>query len=81
MNLGLRFDKNDGVDSSGLSVVDDSRWSPRVAVTWDPGGNGNLTVIASFATYVAGVSNSIANSGSSAGSPARYDFQYPGSDR
>ena len=78
VNLGLRFDKNDGVDSSGSSVVDDSRWSPRVAMTWDPSGSGNLTVNASYATYVAGVSNSIANSGSSAGSPARYDFQYLG---
>jgi hypothetical protein len=59
-------------------VVDDSRWSPRLSATWDPTGTGNWTVNASYATYVAGIANPVANSGSSAGSSARFDYQYLG---
>ncbi len=78
LNLGLRYDRNDGKDSSGSTAVDDARWSPRLSATWDPTGSGDWTVNASFATYVAAIVNGVANSGSSAGSPARFDFQYLG---
>jgi hypothetical protein len=78
LNLGLRYDWNDGVDSSGSKVVDDSRWSPRLSASWDPTGSGTWTVNGSYATYVAGISNSIANTGSSAGGSARFDYQYLG---
>ena len=37
-NLGLRWDKNHGVDQSGNLTADDSGWSPRVALVWDPTG-------------------------------------------
>lgn len=78
VNVGLRYDWNDGVDSSGSKVVDDSRWSPRLSASWDPTGSGNWTVNGSYATYVAGVSNSIANAGSSHGGSARFDYQFLG---
>ena len=78
MNVGLRYDWNDGLDSSGAKVVDDARWSPRLSVSWDPSGTGSWTVNGSYATYVAGIANSIANSGSSHGSSARFDYQYLG---
>lgn len=77
-NLGVRYDWNDGVDSSGAKVVDDSRWSPRLSATWDPTGSGDWTVNGSYATYVAAIANPIANLGSSAGSNARFDYQYLG---
>jgi outer membrane receptor for ferrienterochelin and colicin len=78
VNAGVRYDWNDGVDSSGSKVVDDSRWSPRLAATWDPTGTGTWTVNGSYATYVAGIANPVANLGSSAGSNARFDYQYLG---
>ena len=77
-NVGVRYDKNDGVDSSGSKVVDDSRWAPRLSVTWDPSGSGTWTVNGSYATYVAGIANPIANLGSNAGGSARFDYQYLG---
>ena len=39
-NLGLRYDKNDGKDSVGTTVVKDSAWSPRLSATFDPRGDG-----------------------------------------
>ena len=40
VNLGLRWDKNQGKDSAGRTVADDSAFSPRLGVVWDPAGNG-----------------------------------------
>jgi hypothetical protein len=51
-SAGLRYDKNDGVDGSGITVSDDSRVSPRLGVTWDMKGDGNWLVHASFGRYV-----------------------------
>jgi hypothetical protein len=78
LNLGLRFDKNHGVDSMGNLTAKDSALSPRVGVVWDPKGNGNWAVTANFAKYVAGVANSIADSASSGGVPAAFQWQYNG---
>ena len=52
LNLGLRYDKNDGVDGGGSTVADDSRISPRLGVSWDVNGDGNWVVNASAARYV-----------------------------
>ncbi len=43
-NVGLRYDKNDGKDSLGAKVSDDSRLSPRFGAAWDVKGNGDLIV-------------------------------------
>ena len=77
-NLGLRFDKNHGVDSMGNVTARDSAWSPRVGVVWDPKGNGDWAVTASFAKYVAGIANSIADQASSGGVPAAFQWAYNG---
>jgi hypothetical protein len=77
-NLGLRFDKNHGVDSMGNLTAKDSAWSPRIGVVWDPKGNGNWSVTGSFAKYVAGVANSIADSASAGGLPATFQWAYNG---
>ena len=48
LNVGVRWDKNQGKDSAGRQVADDSAISPRVGVVWDPtgqrpvGGDGQL---------------------------------------
>ncbi len=41
-NLGLRFDRNDGANSAGDTVANDSAWSPRLGIVWDPTGDGEL---------------------------------------
>jgi len=78
LNLGVRFDKNHGVDSAGHLVANDSLWSPRVGVVWDPKGDGVWAVTASIARYTAGLANSIADGSSAAGNPATIQWTYTG---
>jgi hypothetical protein len=77
-NVGLRYDKNDGANSLGQKVVKDSAFSPRLSVTFDPKGNGEWTINASYGKYVAAIANSIGDSSSSGGVPATIDFDYLG---
>ena len=78
LNLGLRYDANDGEDASGKKVADDSNVSPRLAATFDPRGNGALQVHASYGQYVAALANSIADSSSAGGVPAAFLWTYRG---
>jgi len=77
-NIGVRYDQNDGKDAMGQKTVDDAKVSPRVGMTWDPKGDGEWTVNASYATYVAAIANSIADSSSIGGTPAEFDYWYGG---
>jgi hypothetical protein len=77
-NLGLRYDKNDGTDQAGTKVVKDDALSPRLSVTWDPRANGEWTVNASFAQYVAAIANSIGDGASPGGNPATFQYDYLG---
>ncbi|MGE0454496.1 MAG: carboxypeptidase regulatory-like domain-containing protein [Vicinamibacteria bacterium] len=77
-NLGVRYDKNDGIDQSGATVVKDAAFSPRLSASFDPRGDGNFTVNAAFGRYVAGISNAAGGSASSAGNPASYQYDYLG---
>jgi outer membrane receptor for ferrienterochelin and colicin len=54
-NVGLRYDANDGTDSSGQPVADDSRISPRLAASWDIKGDGDFLVNATAARYVTSI--------------------------
>jgi hypothetical protein len=76
-NLGLRYDKNDGVDGSGAVVTDDSRFSPRLGASWDASGDGNWVVNASAARYVQAIANSVASRGG-AGVPSWLGYEYGG---
>jgi len=78
LNLGVRYDRNDGVNSAGVKDVVDSKVSPRLGLTVDPRGDGAWIVNASYATYVSALVNGIANGGSNAGGSARFDYQYLG---
>ncbi len=77
-NIGLRYDKNNGKDASGTTVVSDSKVSPRLSVTWDPKGDGDMNLSLGYGTYVAAIANSIADSQASGGQPAFYNIIYGG---
>jgi hypothetical protein len=77
-NLGLRYDKNDGQDQQGKTVVTQDAWSPRLGLIFDPSGAGNWSVTGSVAKYVAGVVNSIADASSAAGNSENRRFVYRG---
>ena len=78
LNLGARWDMNHGTDSAGNLVANDSGFSPRVGVVWDPKGDGAWSVSASVAKYVDAINNSIADSSSAAGNPSVYEWFYQG---
>ncbi|HEY7169371.1 MAG TPA: TonB-dependent receptor [Vicinamibacterales bacterium] len=79
-NLGVRWDKNHGVDQQGNLVANDSAISPRLGVVVDPAGDGKWSVTGSFAQYTAALSNSIGDSSSAGGNPQTYRFVYRGPD-
>jgi hypothetical protein len=78
LNLGLRYESNDGRNSDGAIVADDSRLSPRLGATFDPRGDGTLLFHGSFGRYVAALSNGVANDTAAGGFPAIYDYLYLG---
>jgi outer membrane receptor for ferrienterochelin and colicin len=78
LNLGLRYDKNDGTDAAGKKVAKDSNLSPRVAATFDPWKNGSYVFHASYGKYVAALANSVGDSSSPGGVPATFAWAYRG---
>jgi outer membrane receptor for ferrienterochelin and colicin len=79
LSLGLRYDRNDGEDSSGGFISNSSRLSPRLGVSWDPGNNGVWVVSGSFARYASSLATAVAEN-SPAGSNASYQYLYQGPD-
>ena len=41
LNLGVRWDKNDGQDQEGKTVITSNAWSPRLGLIYDPTGRGD----------------------------------------
>ena len=78
INMGLRYDKNDGTNEEGKKVANDSKFSPRLAATFDPRGDGNWIFHASYGVYVAALANSIGDSSSAGGVPATFQWAYLG---
>ena len=78
LNLGLRWDQNDGTDAGGNQVVKDSQWSPRLGASWDIQGDGKWIVNASAGRYVSSIIYGIGNAGSSAGWPVFLAYLYTG---
>jgi hypothetical protein len=79
-NLGVRYDKNDGKNQAGQTVITDGTFSPRLGVVWSPTGGDDWSVTASFGRYVAAVANGIADSSSAAGNSEQWQWQYTGPD-
>ena len=81
-NIGVRYDENEGIDSSGNLVSDDDKISPRLGVSYDVKGDGDLVINASFGTYVAALANTgnVADGASSGGALAGFFSTYGGPD-
>jgi hypothetical protein len=77
-NLGLRYDRNHGVDSAGNYIAKDSAFSPRLGIVWDPFADQKWSVTGSFAKYVGALANGIADGSSAAGNPATFRWGYFG---
>jgi outer membrane receptor protein involved in Fe transport len=78
-NLGARYDRNDGEDSAGAKVADDSKASPRLGVIFDLFGDGRVRLNASYSEYVSKISNgNIGDAASPAGSPSILYWLYGG---
>ncbi|MCP3958592.1 MAG: TonB-dependent receptor [bacterium] len=79
-NIGVRYDENDGVDSSGALVSDDSKVSPRLGLSYDVKGDGDLVINASYGTYVAALANTgnVADGASTGGALAGFFSTYGG---
>ncbi len=78
-NVGVRYDENDGIDSSGTQVANDSKFAPRLGASYDVKGDGDLIVRASWGTYVAGL-NQQADSASPGGAIGTLRYNYRGPD-
>ena len=77
-NAGVRWDRTDAKDQAGNKVSEDQAWSPRLAATWDPRGNGDWTVNTGFARYSMGIASGIADLGSGAGRASTFRYVYMG---
>ncbi|MDL2717873.1 MAG: TonB-dependent receptor, partial [Acidobacteriota bacterium] len=77
-NLGVRWDKNNAKDSRGIVTANDSDFSPRLAATFDPTGNGKIRFNASYARYVGAIQETQAGAANSFGSPSSYYYAYYG---
>jgi hypothetical protein len=77
-NLGIRWDKNNGVNSNNDLIAKDGAFSPRLGVVWDPMGDGRWSVTGSVAKYVSALSGRIADVTSPAGQQDQYQFVYRG---
>jgi len=77
-NVGLRYDINDGQNSSGVTTADDEKISPRLSASYDVKGDGDLVVFASFGQYVAAIANSRADATTTGGAIGLYLSTYEG---
>ncbi len=77
-NLGVRYDENDGSNSGGATVANDSNISPRLGATYDLRGDGDLVFHTSYGQYVAALNFGVADSTSVAGSTADFEWDYQG---
>jgi outer membrane receptor protein involved in Fe transport len=77
-NLGLRWDKNDVRDPTGIIQSIDGTLSPRLGVSWDPTGKGLLRVTAGWGRYVSTVSEAHMSWGYAPGMPSNFLYFYDG---
>jgi outer membrane receptor for ferrienterochelin and colicin len=77
-NIGGRFDTTEAVDQAGNATAEESSFSPRLAATYDPTGNGRLRFGATFGRYIGRLAEGVQGSSSNAGSPNQIGYYYEG---
>ncbi|HEX9982532.1 MAG TPA: TonB-dependent receptor [Thermoanaerobaculia bacterium] len=77
-NLGVRYDKNNGKDSSGITVADDASFSPRLGLAYDVLGDGRFRFNGSYSKYVSRIAESIGSIGAGGGNPSYLYYEYTG---
>ncbi|HEX6083792.1 MAG TPA: carboxypeptidase regulatory-like domain-containing protein [Thermoanaerobaculia bacterium] len=77
-NLGLRYDANEGRDSSGNLIADDAEFSPRLGAIYDVRGDGRVRLNASYSRYVSRIAETIGGSAGRGGNPAAFYWEYDG---
>ena len=77
-NVGVRYDAAFGKNQAGVKTVDDSAFSPRLAATFDPKGDGRHRFSATYGRYVAKVEQGPADLTAPAGRYSYYLFDYNG---
>jgi outer membrane receptor protein involved in Fe transport len=77
-NVGVRYDQAFGKNQAGVKTVDDSAFSPRLAATFDPSGNGRNRFSATYGRYVSKVEQGPADLTAPAGRYSYYFFDYDG---
>ena len=79
LNLGLRYDNNEGTDQGGAKTVDDSLVSPRLSATWDVKGDGSIILTGGASRYVKEIGQR-GDVGSEAGNQVWNSYLYAGPD-
>jgi outer membrane receptor protein involved in Fe transport len=77
LNLGVRYDANEGTDQGGAKTVDDSLVSPRLSATWDIRGDGSIILTGGASRYVKEIGQT-GDLGAAAGNPVRLTYLYAG---
>jgi hypothetical protein len=77
LNLGVRYDANDGTDQGGAKVVDDSLVSPRLSATWDIKGDGSIILTGGASRYVKEIGQA-GDVGAAAGNQTYNTYLYAG---
>jgi hypothetical protein len=77
LNLGLRYDANEGTDQGGAKTIDDSLISPRLSAAWDIRGDGSIILTGGASRYVKEIGQE-GDVGTAAGDPVALRYLYAG---
>jgi hypothetical protein len=77
-NFGVRWDKNNAEDGGDALVANKALWSPRLSAVWDPTGDGQWALNASYARYVMPMTSNVAASTTASGNVSTYVWLYQG---
>jgi hypothetical protein len=77
-NLGVRYESVKSVASGGIIGVDTSTWVPRLAVSFDPMGNGEWKLNGTFAWYAGKYNEAQIGNNTNVGNPNAIFYLYNG---